>query len=159
MAIRRGKGASSDRLPLFGLQITVDRGCSHETRIRLLLGRKAMTNLDSVLKSRDITLPTKDRTVKAMAFPVVVYCCESWMVKKAECWRIDAFKLWLWRRRLKVPWTANQSILRDSNPEYSLGGLMLKLKLQCFGHLMQADDSLEKSLILRKTEGRRKRGY
>ena len=118
-----------------------------------------MTNLDSVLKSRDITLPTKDRTVKAMAFPVVVYCCESWMVKKAECWRIDAFKLWLWRRRLKVPWTANQSILRDSNPEYSLGGLMLKLKLQCFGHLMQADDSLEKSLILRKTEGRRKRGY
>ena len=122
-----------------GFKITVDGDCSHEIRRRLLLGRKAMTNLDSVLKSRDITLPTKVCIVKAMVFPVVMYSCESWTIKKAECQRIDAFKLWCWRRLLKVPWTArrsNQSILREINPEYSLEGLMLKLKLQYFGHLM-----------------------
>ena len=118
-----------------------------------------MTNLDSVLKSRDITLPTKVRTVKAMVFPVVMYGCESWAIKKAEHQRIDVFGLWCWRRLLRIPWTArrsNQSILREINPEYSLGGLMLKLKLQCFGHLIQTDDSLEKSLMLGKIEGRRR---
>ena len=122
-----------------GSKIIVEDDCSHEIRRRLLLGRKAMTNLDSVLKSRDITLPTKVCIVKAMVFPVVTYNCESWTIKKAECQRIDAFKLWCWRRLLKVPWTArrsNQSILREINPEYSLEGLMLKLKLQYFGHLM-----------------------
>ena len=120
-----------------------------------------MTNIDSVLKSRDITLPTKVRLVKAMVFPVVMYGCESWTVKKSECQRIDAFELWCWRRLLKVPWTArrsNQSILREINPEYSLQGLMLELKLQYFGHLMQTDDSLEKSLMLGKTESRKRRG-
>ena len=134
---------------------------SNKIRRRLLLGRKAMTNLDSVLKSRDITLPTKVCIVKAMVFPVVMYGCESWTIKKAECQRIDAFELWCWRRPLKVPWTArrsNQSILREINPEYSLEGLMLKLKLQYFGHLMQTDDSMEKSLMLGKIEGRRRRG-
>ena len=118
--------------------VTTGGDCSHEIRKRLLLGRKVMTNLDSVLKSRDITLPTNVRIVKAMVFPVVMYSCESWMVKKAERQRIDAFELWCWRRLLKVPWTArrsNQSILRDINPECSLEGLMLKLKLQYFGHL------------------------
>ena len=122
-----------------GSKITADGDCSHEIRRQLLLGRKAMTNLDSVLKSRDITLPTKVHIVKAMVFPVVTYGCESWTIKKAECQRIDAFELWCWRRLLKVPWTArrsNQSILREINPEYSLEGLMLKLKLQYFGHLM-----------------------
>ena len=118
-----------------------------------------MTNPDSVVKSRDITLLTKVHIVKAVVFPTVMYWCESWTVKKAECRRAAAFELWCWRRLLKVPWAAKQSILRDINPEYSLEGLMLKLKLQCFGHLMQADDSLEKSLILGKTEGRRRRGY
>ena len=124
------------------------------------LGRKAMTNLDSVLKSRDITLLTKVRIVKGMVFPVVTYGCESWTVKKAEHQRIEAFELWCWRRLLKVPWTArrsNQSILREINPEYSLEGLMLKLKLQYFGHLMRTDDSLEKSLMLEKIKGRRRR--
>ena len=122
-----------------GSKITVDGDCSHEIRRRLLLGRKAMTNLDNVLKSRDVTLPTKVQTVKAVVFPVVMYSCESWTVKKAEHERIDAFKLWYWRRLLEVPWTArrsNQSILREDNPAYSLEGLMLKLKLQYFGHLM-----------------------
>ena len=120
-----------------------------------------MTNLDSVLKSRDITLPTKVRIVKAMVFPVVMYGCENWTIKKAECWRIDAFELWCWRRLLRVPWTArrsNQSILKEISPEYSLEGLMLKLKLQYFGHLMQRTDSLEKTLMLGKIEGRRRRG-
>ena len=119
-----------------------------------------MTNLDSILKSRDITLPTKVRLVKAMVFPVVMYGCESWTIKKAESQRIDAFQLWYWRRLLRVPWTArrsNQSILREISPEYSLEGLMLKLKLQYFGHLMQRNDSLEKALILGKIEGRRRR--
>ena len=118
-----------------------------------------MTNLDSILKSRDITLPTKVRLVKAMVFPVVMYGCESWSIKKAECWRIDAFELWCWRRLLRVPWTprrSNQSVLKEISPKYSLEGLMLKLKLQYFGHLMQRADSLEKPLMLEKTEGRRR---
>ena len=125
----------------------------------LLLGRKAMTNLDSILKSRDITLPTKVSLVKAMVFPVVMCGCESWTIKKAECRRIDAFELWCWRRLLRVPWTArsNQSILKEISPEYSLVELMLKLKLQYFGHLMRRTDSLEKTLVLRKIEGRRRR--
>ena len=127
----------------------------------LLLGRKVMTNLDSILKSRDITLPTKFHPVKAVVFPVVMYGCESWTIKKAEHQRIDAFELWCWRRLLRVPWTArrsNQSILKEISPEYSLEGLMLKLKLQYFGHLMQRSDSFEKSLMLGKIEGGRIRG-
>ena len=131
-----------------GSKITTDGGCSHEIKRRLLLGRKAMTNLDSMLKSRDITLPTKVCLVKAMVFPVVMYGCESWTIKKAEHWRIDAFELWCWRKLLKVPWTArrsNQSILKEISPEYSLKGLMLKLKLHYFGHLMQRTDPLEKT--------------
>ena len=134
---------------------------SHEIKRCLLLGRKVMTNLDSLFKSRDITLPTKVHLVKAMVFPVVMYGCESWTIKKAERWRIDAFELWCWRRLLRVPWTArrsNQSILKETSPEYSLEGLMLKLKLQYFGHLMWRTDSLEKTLILGKLEGRRTRG-
>ena len=128
---------------------------------RLLLGRKVMTNLDSILKSRDITLPTKVRLVKAMVFPVVMYGCESWTIKKAECRRIDVFELWYWRRLLRVPWTArrsNQSFLKEISPGYSLKGLMLKLKLQYFGHLMRRADSLEKTLMLAKIKGRRRRG-
>ena len=130
-----------------GSKITADSDCSHEIKRRLLLGRKVMTNLDSILKSRDITLPKKIRLVKAMVFPVVMYGFESWTIKKTECWRIDAFELWCWRRLLRVPQTArrsNQSILKEISPEYSLEGLMLKLKLQYFGHLMQRTDSLEK---------------
>ena len=141
-----------------GSKITADGGCSHEIIKHLLLGRKAMTNLDSILKSRDITLLAQ---VKAMVFPVVVYGCESWTIKKAECQRIDAFELWCWRRLLRVPWTArrsNQSILKEISPGCSLEGLMLKLKLQYFGHLMRRDDSLEKTLLLGKIEGRRRRG-
>ena len=133
---------------VLGSKITVDGDCSHEIRRQLLLGKKAMTKLDSVLKSRDITLPTKIQIVKAMVFPVVTYGYESWTVKKAEHQRIDAFELWCWRRLLKVPWTArrlNQSILRDINPEYSWEGLMPKLKIQHFDHLMRTADSLEKS--------------
>ena len=127
----------------------------------LVFGKKAMTNLDSILKSRDITLPTKVCLVKAMVFPVVMYGCESWTIKKAECWRIDAFELWCWRGLLRVPWTArrsNQSILKEISPEYSLESLMLKLKLQYFGHLMRRTDSLEKTLMLGKIEGGRRRG-
>ena len=137
MANGRGKGGSSDRFPLLGLQNHCS-DCSHEIRRLVLLGRKAMTNLNSVLKSRDITLPTKVHIVKAMVFPVVMCSCESWTVTKAEHQRIEAFKLWCWRRLLKVPWTArrlSQPILREINPKYSLEGLMLKLKLQYFGHL------------------------
>ena len=144
-----------------GSKITADGDCSCEIKRHLLLGRKAMTNLDSILKSRDIALPTNVRLVKAMVFPVVMYGCESWTVKKAECGRIDAFKIWCWRRFLRVLWTArrsNQSILKEISPEYSLEGLMLKLKLQYFGHLMQRTDSLEKTLMLGKIEGRRRRG-
>ena len=128
----------------------------------LLLGRKAMTNLDSMLKSRDITLPTKVCLVKAVVFPVVMYGCESWAIKKAEHWRIDAFELWRWKRCLKVPWTprrSNQFILKEISPEYSLEGMMLKQKLQYFGHLMQRTDSLEKTLMLGKIEGGRRRGW
>ena len=134
---------------------------SHEIKRRLLLGKKVMTNLDSMLKSRDITLSTKVCLVKAMVFPVVMYGCESWTIKKAERQRTDAFELWCWRRLLKVPWTvrrSNQSILKEINPEYSLEGLMLKLKLQYFGHLMWRADSFEKTLMLGKIEGRRRRG-
>ena len=142
-----------------GSKITVDGDCSHEIKRCLLLGRKVMTNLDSILKSRDITLSTKVRLVKAMVFPVVMYGCESWTTKKAECQRTDALELWCWRRLVRVPWTArsNQSILKEISPEYSLEGLMLKLKLQSFGHLMQRADSLEKTLLLGKIEGRMKR--
>ena len=144
-----------------GSKITADGDCSHEIKRSLLLGSKVMTNLDSILKSRDITLPTKVRLVKAMVFPVVLYGCESWTVKKAEHQRIDAFELWCWRRLLSVPWTArgsNQSILKGINPECSLEGLMLKLQLQYFGHLMRRADSFEKTLMLGKIEGRRRRG-
>ena len=146
---------------LGGSKITADGDCSHEIKRHLLLGRKVMTNLDSILKSRDITLPTKVCLVKAMVFPVVLYGCESWTIKKAEHRRIDAFELWCWRRLLRVPWTArryNQSILKKISPKYSLEGLMLKLKLQYFGHLMGRTDSLEKTLMLGKTEGGRRRG-
>ena len=139
-----------------GSTITADGDCSHEIKRHLLLGRKAMTNLDSILKSRNITSPTRVHIVKAMVFPVVMYRCESWTIKKAECQRTDAFKLWCWRILLRVPWTArrsNQSILKEINPEYSLERLMLKLKLQYFGHLMQRANSLEKILMLRKTKG------
>ena len=146
---------------LGGSKITVDGDCSHEIERRLLLGRKTMTNLDSILKSRDITLLTKVRLVKAMVFPVVMYGCESWTVKKTEHPRIDAFELWCWRRLLRVPWTerrSNKSILKEISPEYSLKRLMLKLKLQYHGHLMQRTDSLEKTLMLGKIEGKRRRG-
>ena len=145
----------------WGCTITADGYCSHEIKRHLLLGRKVMTNLDSIFKSRDITLPRKVRLVKAMVFPVVMYRCESWTMKKAEHQRIDAFELWLWRRLLRGPWTArrsNQSILKEISPEYSLEGLMLKLKLQYFGHLMRRADSFEKTLMLGKIEGRRRRG-
>uniref|UniRef100_A0A4W2EEK2 RNA-directed DNA polymerase n=1 Tax=Bos indicus x Bos taurus TaxID=30522 RepID=A0A4W2EEK2_BOBOX len=144
-----------------GSKITADGDCSHEIKRRLLLGRKVMTNLDSILKSRDITLPTKVRLVKAMVFPVIMYGCESWTVKKAEHRRIDAFELWCWRRLLQVPWTArrfNQSILKETSPGCSFEGLMLRLKLQYFGHLMRRVDSLEKNLMLGGTGGRRRRG-
>ena len=143
-------------------QIAVDGDCSHEIKRHLLLGRKAMRNIDSILKSRDITLVTKLHIVKVMVFPVVLYWCESWTMKKAEGWRTDAFKLWCWRKLLKVPWTASwsyQSILKEINPEYLMDGLMLKLKLQYFGHLMWRANSLEKTLMLGKIEGRRRRGW
>ena len=142
-------------------KITADGDCSHEIKRCLLLCRRAMTNLDSILKSRDITSPTKVHLVKTMVFPVVMYGCESWTIKKAEHWRIDSFKLWCWRRLLRVPWTArrsNQSILKEISPDYLLEGLMLKLKLQSFGHLMQRADSFEKTLMLGKIEGRQRRG-
>ena len=146
---------------LLGSKITADGDCSHEIKRYLLLGRKAMTNLDSILKSRGSTSMTKVSLVKAMVFPVVMYGCESWTTKKAECQRIDAFELWFWRRVLRVPWTArssNQSILNEISPGCSLEGLMLKLKLQHFGHLMRRTDSFEKTLMLGKIEGRKRRG-
>ena len=145
----------------WGSKITADVSCSHEIKRRLLLGRKVMTNLDSILKSRDITLPNKVCLVKAMVFLVVMYGCESWTVKKAEHQRIAAFELWCWRRLLRVPWTArrsNQSILTEIRPGISLEGMMLKLKLQYFGHLMRSVDSLEKTLMLGGIGGRRRRG-
>ena len=143
------------------LSLQVNKLCNHEIKRRLLLGRKVMTNLDSILKSRDITLSTKAHLVKAMVFLVVMYGCESWTVKKAECWRIDAFGLWCWRRLLRVPWTArrsNQSILKEISPGCSLEGLMLKLKLQYFGHLMRRADSLEKILMLGGIGGQEEKG-
>ena len=142
-----------------GSKITVDGDCSHEIKRHLLLGRKVMTNLDSIFKSRDITLPTKVRLVKAMIFPVVMYGYERWTIKKAECRRIDTFEVWCWRRLLRVPWTArrsSQSILKEISPGCSLEGLMLKLKLQYFGHLVKRTDSLEKTLMLGKIEVRRR---
>ena len=146
---------------LGGSKSSADGDCSHEIKRRLLLGRKVMTNLDSILKSRDITLPTKVHLVKVIVFPVVMYGCESWTVKKAERRRIHAFKLWCWRRLLRVPWTArksNQSILKEISPGISLEGMMLKLKLQYFGHLMRRADSLEKTLMLVGIGGKRRRG-
>ena len=144
-----------------GSKTTADGDCSHEIKRHLFLGRKVMTNLDSIFKSRDITLPTKVCLVKAMVFPVVMYGCESWTIKKAERRRIDAFELWCWKRLLRVPWTASrssQSILKEISPGCSLEGLMLKLKHQYFGHLMRRADSFEKTLMLGKIEGRRRRG-
>ena len=146
----------------WGSKITADGDCSHEIKRHLLLEKKAMTNLDSILKSRDITLSTKVHLVKAMVFPAVLYGCKSWTIKKAECRRIDAFELWCWRRLLRVPWTAkrsNQSIVKEISPEYSLEGLMLKLKLQYFGHVMWRTDSSETTLLLGKIEGRKRRGW
>ena len=145
----------------WGFKITADGDCSHDIKRRLLLGRKVMTKLDSILKSRDITLPKKVCLVKAMVFPVVMYGCESWSIKKIERWRIDAFELWCWRRLFRVPWTArrsNQSILKEISPGCSLEGLMLKLKLQYFGHLIRRADSFEKTLMLGKIEGGKRRG-
>ena len=144
-----------------GSEIPADGDCSHGIKRRLLLGRKVITNLDSILKSRDITLPTEVCTVKAIVLPVVMYVCESWSIKKAEHRRIDAFELWRWRRLLRVPWTArrsNQSILKEISSEYPLGGLMLKWKLQYFGQLMQRTDLLEEILMVRKIKGRRRSG-
>ena len=144
-----------------GYKITADGDYSHEIKRRLLLGRKSMTNLDSMLKSRDITLPTKVHLVRAIVFLVVMYGCESWTIKKTERQRIGAFELWCWRRLLRVPWTArrsNQTILKEISPDYSLEGLMFKLKLQYFGHLMRRTDSLEKTLMPGKIEGRKRRG-
>ena len=146
---------------LGGSKITADGDCSHEIQRHLLLGRKVVTNLDSILKSRDITLPAKVHLVKAMVFPLVMYGYDSWTIKKAEYWRIDAFELWYWRKLLIVPWTAkrfSQSILEEIGPDYSLKGLMLKLKLQYFGHLMWRTDSLEKTLMLQKMESRSRMG-
>ena len=156
------KNGNGDRFIFLGSSITVDGDGSHEIKRHLLLQRKVMTKLDGILKSRDITLPTKVCLVKAMVFPVVMYGCETWTIKKAEHWKTDAFELWCWRRLLRVPWTArrsNQSILKEITPEYSLEGLMLKLKLQYFGHLMWRTGSLEKTLMLEKMEGRKREGW
>ena len=161
MADRWGNSGSSDRLYFGGLQNHYSGDCSHEIKRCLLLGRKVMTNLDGILKSRDITSPTNVHLVKAMVFPVVMYGCESWTIKKTEHRRIDTLELWCWRRLLRVPWTArrsNQSILKEISPEYSLEGLMLELKLEYFGHLMWITDLFEKTLMLEKIEGRWRRG-
>ena len=162
MANRWGKMKTVTDFIFLGSKITVDGDCSHEIKRLLLLGRNAMTKLDSLLKSRDITLLTKVCIVKALVLPVVMYGCESWTIRKNEHWRIDAFELWCWRRLLRVPWTArrsNQFILKEISPKYSLEELMLKLKLQYFGHPMQRTDSLEKAWMLGKTEDRRRRGW
>ena len=154
-------GNSGNSVRLYFSKITADDDCSHEIKRLLLLGRKVMTILDSILKNGDITLSTKVHLVEAMVFSVVMYGCESWTIKKAECWGIDAFELQCWRRLLRVPWTARRyklSILKEISPEYSLEGLTLKLKVQYFGHLMRRTDSLEKTLILGKSEGGRRRG-
>ena len=161
MANRCINSGNSARLYFGGLQNTSDGHCSHEMKRRLLLGRKVMNNIDSLLNSRDVALPTKVHLVKAMVLPLVMYGCESWTIKKAESWRIGTFELWCWRRLLRVPWTArrsNQSILKEIDTEYSLEGLMLKMKLQYFGHLIPRTDSLEKILMLGKSEDRRRRG-
>ena len=161
MADNWGNNWNSDRVYFLEFQITADGDCSHEIKRCLLLGRKAMTKLDSILKGKDIALPTKVHLVKARIFPVVMYGCECWTIKKVEHWRIDSFGLWFWRRLLRFPWTARrskQSILKEISPEYSFEGLMLKLKLQYSGHLIQGTDSLEKTLMLGKFDGRRKRG-
>ena len=161
MGNRWGNSGNKADFIFLGSKIIADGDCSHEVKRCLLLGRKVMTNLDNIFKSRDITLSTKFRLVKAVVFPVVMYGCESWTVKKAECWRIDAFELWCWRRLLRVPWTArrsNQSILKKISPGISLEGLMPKLKLQYFGHLMWRADSLEKTVMLGGLGGRRRRG-
>ena len=155
MANRWGNNGNSERLQFWGSKITADGDLSHEIKRCFLFGKKAMTNLDSILKSRDITLPTKVHLVKTMVFPVVMYGCESWTIKKAEHRRIDAFELWCWRRLLRAPWTAsrsNQSILKEISSKYSLEGLMLKLKLQYFCYLMRITNSFEKTLMLRKIE-------
>ena len=160
MANRWGKNGNRERLFSWAPK-SLQMETSHEIKRCLLLGRKVMTNLDSILKSRDITLPTKFCLVKAMVFPVVMYGCESWTINKGECQRVDAFELWCWRRLLRVPWTSrrsNQSILKEISPKNSLEGLMLKPKLQYFGHLMQRTDLFEKTLMLGKIEGGRKRG-
>ena len=162
MANRWENNGNSERLYFLGSKITADGDCSLEIKRCLLLGRKAMTNLDSILKCRDITLPTKVHLVKAIVFPVVMYGCESFTIKKAEWQRTDAFGLWCWWRLLRVPWTArrsNQSIFKEINPEFSLEGLMLRLKHQYFGHLMWRTDLLEKTLMLGKIEGKRRRGW
>ena len=162
MANRWGNRGNSGWLYFLGSKITADGDCSHEIKRCLLLGRKAMTNLGSILQSRYITLLTQVFIVKAMIFPVVMYGCESWTIKKVEHWRIDTFELWCWRRLLRVPWTSrrsNQSILKEISLEYSLEGLMVKLKLQYFGYLMWRTESLGKTLMLGKTEGRRRRGW
>ena len=161
MANKWGNNGNVTDFIFLGSKITADSKCSHKIKRRLLTGKKAMTNLDSILKSRNITLLTKVHIVKAMVFPVVMYACERWTIKKAEHQRIDAFKLWCWRRLLRVSWPArrfNQSILKEINTEYSLEGLMLKLKLQYFGHLIQRTDWCEKTPMLGKIEGRRRRG-
>ena len=162
MAKRWGSSGNSDRLYFLGSKITADGDCSHEIKRHLLLERKAITNLDSILKSRDITLPTKVHLVKGVVFPVVMYGCEGLTIREVECLRIYDFELWCWRRLLRVSWTAersNQSTLKEIDPEYSLEGLMLKLKLQCFGHLMRRTDWLGKPLMLGKIEDRRRRGW
>ena len=162
MGNRWGNSGNSVRLYFLGSKITADGDCSPEIKRRLLLARKVMTNLDSIFKSRNITLPTTVHLIKAMVFPVVMYGCESWTIKKAECRRIDVFELWCWWRLLRVPWTArksNQSILKKVSPECSLEGLMLKLKLQYFGHLMRRADSLENTVMLGKIEGKKRRGW
>ena len=162
MANKWGNRQTVTDFLFLGSNVTADGDCSHEIKRGLLLGRKAMTNLDNISNCKDITLLTKVHLVKSMLFPVVIYGCESWTIKKAEHQKIDAFELWCWRRLLRVPWTArrsNQSILKEISPEYSLEGLMLKLKLQYLGHLMQRTDSLEKTLMLGKIEGKRRRGW
>ena len=161
MGNRWGNSGKIKNFIFLGSKITTDGDCSHEIKRHLLLGREVMTNQNNIFKSRDITLPTKVRLVKAMVFPVVMYGCESWTVKKTECWRIDAFELWCWRRLLRVPWTvrrSNQSILKEISPGCSLEALMLKLKLQYFGHLIWRADSLEKTPMLGGIRGRRRRG-
>ena len=160
--LRQIDGETVKDFVFLGYKITADGDFSHKIKRGLLLWRKVMTNLDSIFKSRDIILLTKVHLVKAMVFPAVMHECESWTIKKAECQRTDAFELWCWRKLLRVPWTArrsNQSILKEISPEYSLEGLMLKLKLQYFGHLMQRTDSFEKTLMLGKIEGRRRKGW